>query len=454
MIRLRLGILSLLLLPAACTAPPERPLSPVYDRHERGDRTTVAVRPFYWRDEGPDGTKVNVFGPLIRWRENDAYRRFFAFPNVFYSARKDDPRWSFMFFPLLFLGHDDFLVFPLAGVARGLLGIHELKLYTPLYARTKSVRRPGKTPVVFITHHVLWPILAWGSDDRPHGRRKFRVWPFYGRSTRGAVAHEEVESTDVDGGSEKDNANEERSGFVLWPFYTWRKGKERDEFFVFPFYGRKTTPTREETTVMFPFYHRVEDHLSGFRDVALWPFYRRAGGTDQGEIRRLWPFYQYVRAGTSTNEFKAWPFWRRRYIETDREFARHTYFVPFYKRIDRVSKHDGRRHRKTTVWPFARVENYADGTREIAVPVLLPHDGPKYREVAETVGPLVRLYHRRAQPNGDRETSILFGLIQNRRKGANKKTHILGGLLGWGRQDGQRYFRFLWALRLRLGKRA
>jgi len=431
---LRIRLLPLLLLPLACASPGERPLNPVYDRHEREDgRTTVAVRPFYWREEGPEGKKVNVLGPLIRWRENEAYERLFVFPNTSYIGRRDERRWSFMFFPLLFLGHDDFLVFPLGGVARGLLGIHELRLYTPFYARTKQIRRPGQDPVVFTSHYVLWPILAWGSDGRPGGRRKFRVWPFWGRSRRGP---------------------DERAGFVLWPFYTWRKGPDRASFFLFPFYGRKTSPTREETTVLFPFYHRVEDHLTGFRDEELWPFWRRAGGTDQGEIRRLWPFYQYVRAGTSTNEFRAWPFWRRRYIETDRTFERHAYVVPFYKRIDRYSKRDGSHHRKTTVWPFARVEKYPDGRREVAVPVLLPFDGPKHREAWASAGPLVRLYLRRTEANGDRETSVLFGAVQSRRSGDDRKTHVLGGLLGWGREDGERFVRLLWAIRLRLGRRS
>ena len=117
-----------------------------------------------------------------------------------------------------------------------------------------------------------------------------------------------------------------------------------------------------------------------------------------------------------------------------------------------VSRVDGRQRLKTTVWPVGRWERYADGGREVAIPVLSPVDGPAIREFSEPFRPFVSLYHRRTQANGDRETSALFGLYMSRRQGEHRKVRILGGLLGWGRDGQERHLRLLWALRLRIGR--
>jgi len=281
------------LLAAACTAPgrrsSERPLNPVYDWRNQGEARVVQVRPFYWKKTGPEGERVNILGPLVRYREDAVYRRLEIFPNVFFSARHSpeaERSWWFIFFPVLFLGTDDLLVFPLGGVTHGLLGIDELLLVTPFYARTRRYSGPEENRVTYTVRHLFWPLIAWGSDKRPGGRRTFRIAPLYGRTVG------------RDGG---------RSGFFLWPFYTWRRKGEEHAFFLFPFFGRNVTPTREETTVLFPIYHHAKDHLTGGTDTAVWPFWRRASGSDGLEVRRYWPFYEYRRAGFTTTEYAVWP---------------------------------------------------------------------------------------------------------------------------------------------------
>lgn len=417
--------------------PPEddRPLSPFYDREQDASGRTVQVRPFYWKHEGPEGKRVNILGPIIRWREDETMRRLEMFPNVYYTARvkpQDRRSWWFMFFPFLFLGHDDFLVFPVGGYSHGLLGLNEFLMVTPLYIRTKSISKAPDKPVTYTVRHVLFPILAWGSDGQPGGRRKFRFAPFFGKQTHRGGA---------------------QSGFVLWPFYTWRRSENEHAFFFFPFYGRAEAPTHKDTTVMFPFYHRSRNHLTGGIDTAVWPFWRRAKGSDAIDVRRYWPFYEFRRVGNTLTEVAAWPFWRRTYYEDDREFRKYTWVAPFYKRVRAVSRADGHERKKTTVWPIGRWERYADGGREVAIPVISPIDAPALREFAEPFRPLVSLYHRRTEANGDRETSALFGLYMSRRAGEHRKVRLLGGLLGWGRDGEERHLRLLWAIRLRFGRK-
>ncbi|MGH7162406.1 MAG: hypothetical protein ACREID_02895, partial [Planctomycetota bacterium] len=347
------------------------------------------MRPFYTRREGPDGVSTLILGPLVRSHRTDATRRIQVFPNFFYSSRTTAgvPRsWWWMFFPILFVGTDDFLVFPLGGYSRGILGLHELVLVTPLYARSRQRD--------LVTRHVLWPFVAWGSDGKPGGRRRFRIAPFYGRRT-------------WHGG--------ERSGFVMWPFYTWRRKGDARAFFAFPYYGRNEAPTWRETTVLYPFWHRRRNFLTGEKDTALWPFWRAAGGADGLFVRRAWPLREYRRAGFTTTDVVAWPFWRRTYLDDGRSFGRLTWVVPFYRSLKSVSRPDGAWSRKTVVWPAARWERSSDGAREFVVPVLSPVDAPKLREFAEPIRPFVSLYRRRVAADGARDTSVLFGLFSGRK---------------------------------------
>lgn len=436
----------LALLGAACASSPDaadidRPLSPFYDRHdyvEKGETETTRktqVRPFYWKEEGPKGKRVNVLGPLVRYREDANYKRLQIFPSVFYSARHSPQAhksWWLIVFPLLFAGNDDFLLFPFGGYSRGLLGLDHLLMVTPLYIRTKTVSRGIDGPTTFTVRHVLFPLIAWGSDGKPGGRRKFRIAPFWGKQK-----HRD--------GSE--------SGFILWPFYNWRRGKDSKAFFFFPFYGKTETPTRKQVTVMFPFYSRLEDYLTGNRDVALWPFFRRATGSDAIEVRRYWPFYSYTRGGYSTSDFRLWPVWRRTYLDDSRYYGKYTWVLPpFYRKIDRVSKKDMTLHRKTVLWPLFRNEHYPDGGREVAIPVVLPVDSRSIRELSEPYRPFVSLYHKRTAPNGSYDKTILFGLVMARKRPDAKKVRILGGLVGYDRNASGKYLRLLWGIRLRLSR--
>ncbi len=419
-----------------------RPLSLFHDRriepsrYGDGDNEISQIRPFYWKSKGPRGTRINILGPFIRYRENASYRRLDILPNIHYSARHspaDERMWWFILFPLAFLGHDDFLVLPFGGVSHGLLGLDEVMLVTPFYARTKTISHHPTDPDVFTVRHVMFPLIAWGSDGKPGGRRKFRVAPFYGKQKW------------------RDGAE---SGFVMWPFYNWRKHGEARSYFVFPFYGRATTPTRRETSIMFPIYNRVEDLRTGATDTAVYPFWRRTRGSESVDIRRAWPITEYRRFGWNTEEYVAWPIWRRAYRDDGVEFAKLTWVAPFYRRVEGVDRKDGRHRKKTILWPIGRWEKARDGTREVAFPALSPFDSPELREFAEPIRPFVSLYHRKIKPNGTREASALFGLVQTRRDrvAKTKKVRILGGLLGWDRTPQGRHLRLLWALRLRLGK--
>jgi hypothetical protein len=432
--------LPLLLLVAACASPGPpaeqeegRHLGLFYDDEPPPPTEARQVRPFYSRYEDERSRRVNVLWPFYRDRRTDSYRRISIFPNVVYQARhtpKDRRTWWFVFFPFLFLGHDDFLVFPIGGYSHGLLGQSQIILVTPFYARTKQVSTAATDPVVFTQHFVFWPFIAWGSDKQPGGRRKFRIAPFYGRT---------IDRNDV------------RRGFIMWPFFTWRQTRDTRAWMLFPFYGRSFGPTFRETTILFPFYSRRVDFITGATDTALWPFWRRARGTDDVYVSRLWPVSEWRRVDWTTTRYVAWPFWRRKYLDTREQFARFSWIVPFYKHVWRVDRRTGAELKKTSIWPLARWERRPDGTREVAIPILSPIDSPVLREGFAPYRPFISIWHRTTKPNGDRYTTAAFGLYIARREGATRKVRLLTGLIGWDRTPKGRYLRLLWGLRLRIG---
>ncbi|MFI5402163.1 MAG: hypothetical protein ACHQ1G_04440, partial [Planctomycetota bacterium] len=431
-------LLAVALLIAACATPrpdpvEKQPYGPVVERTTEGKATITQFNPVWYKRVDEHGTAVNVFAPLFRYREDEVFRRVQVFPFVYYTARHApaaEKSWFMIVFPLACFGTGDFLILPFGGYSNSLLGIDHLLVVTPLYARSRFVRGPAANPDVYTVHHVLWPLIHWGSDGKEGGRWTLRFMPFWGK-TKGR------------GGFEK--------GFVLWPFYTWRRSPQSNAFFIFPFYGRDVGPEIKHTTIMFPFYMRTRDSRTGLVDTTLFPFYRRATGSERTEVRRYWPFYMYSRDGPNLTTLTAWPIWRRQYVDSEREFRRWTWVLPpFYRKTTAFRRADGATLRKTILWPIGRWQRNYDGYREIAFPVLWPYDGPSLREYAEPWRNFVSIYRRRTWPSGDRETTAAFGLYMNRRTPETRKVRFLWGFTGWDKTPEGTHLRLFWALRLRV----
>jgi len=429
----RLLPLLVLVLAAACASPQTEPYGPFVQRTTEGKDTVTQIRPFYYKKEDQYGKAINVLAPLFRYRYDDVFRRIQVFPFAYYTARHspaNERSWFLILFPFACFGTGDFLILPFGGYSNSLLGIDHLLLVTPFYLRTRFVRGPPGNPDVFTVHHILWPLIAWGSDGKEDGRSTLRFAPFWGiKKGRGGF----------------------RKGFVLWPFYTWRKTPDSHAFFIFPFYGRDVSPVVKHTTIMFPIYTRTRHFPSGLVDTSVFPFWRRAKGSEFTDVRRYWPLYMYARDQNDVTTFIAWPIWRRQYVETDREFRRWTWVAqPFYRKTTAFRKADGATMRKTILWPIGRWERTFDGGREVAFPVLWPYDSPSLREYGEPWRPFVSVYRRRTWPSGNRETSALFGLYMSRRTEEQKRVRLLWGFTGWDKSADGTYLRLFWALRLRI----
>jgi hypothetical protein len=230
---------------------------------------------------------------------------------------------------------------------------------------------------------------------------------------------------------------------------------------VFPFYGKDESPTQKRITVMFPFYMRTIDYLTGATDTSLFPFWRRAKGADNVDVRRYWPAYSFSRTRSDVTEHVAWPLWRQQYVNTEHQFTRITWGGTFfYRNVERVRRDrklpgtDVLRHeKKTLVWPLVRVQKVNNGFREVAVPLYWPFDSPSIREEGEPWRPFVSLYQKIDRPNGDKDVSALFATYMYRRTKQTKRVRLLWGLLGWDREPTGRYLRLLFAIKIRVSKK-
>ena len=83
---------ALALLLAACATPqpdpPEgQPYGLIRERTTEGKATISQWNPVYYKKVDEHGKSVNVLAPLVRYREDQVFRRVQVFPFVYYTAR-------------------------------------------------------------------------------------------------------------------------------------------------------------------------------------------------------------------------------------------------------------------------------------------------------------------------------------------------------------------------------
>ena len=117
----------------------------------------------------------------------------------------------------------------------------------------------------------------------------WQFWPLLG--------HEEKEMTlRTNGFNEIQSIPGYDKRFALWPIYfsdhlalgttniSW-------QMFVWPFYGFERSGSRDSTTVLWPFFNKIDDRDKKYREWdAPWPFIEFAHGEGK-TTHRVWPFF-------------------------------------------------------------------------------------------------------------------------------------------------------------------
>jgi hypothetical protein len=237
--------------------------------------------------------------------------------------------------------------------------------------------------------------------------------------------------------------------FVLWPiFHNYHTdiGTEnpQNQQAVLPFYSYLRSPKRDSTTVIWPFFSRVDDREKKYREWQTpYPFVVFANGEGK-TTRRVWPFFSQSHSPILQSDFYLWPIYKynRAHIDPlDRERTRILFFL-FSDTTERNTETKKFR-RRVDFWPLFTHRRDFNGNSRLQVLAPLEPLVPGAHKIERDYSPvwsvwrsernaqtgatsqslLWNLYRREASPER-KKVSALFGLFQYQKTETGKKLRL------------------------------
>ena len=393
-----------------------RGLGPILERTVSAEGARLsAVRPFYCG--GADGKAERWFEEILwplattrRFLSERDTRVLLAYYKRF-NVKEQRGRYHFHVLPLYFHGRDKAgqgyaALFPVAGSIHEFLGQDEMSFFLfPLwsYSSINSVK----------THNVLWPIY---SRTKGKGISRFRVFPFYGYARHRAKFEK---------------------GFVGWPFYTWARYTYPDAqgrgYIVFPLWGRFKMPDQEAWLILPPLFRFSRGERMDY-SYAPWPFFQRS----RGYIERLylWPIWGRRTMAGVRSSFFLWPIFRSERVDRGATIRRRFWALPvIFSQVD-IRRAAGDEPARTVmrhhrVWPLVSYRQ-EENTRRLRLLELWPLWGAS--PVERNWAPFWTLFTwTKVGQNAD--TEVLWGLVRDRIRGAERRTVSFFPVWEWRRDD-------------------
>jgi hypothetical protein len=425
-----------------------RVLGPVFERLRSPDgKDLLAVRPFYSRESDPSLDRVlrHYLWPVASVKDlrGERYWHVLTAYGTVAKLGETNSAWRVVVTPTLVAGRNAegegyLALVPFGGKMLDMIGQDRIVFVMfPAYLRMEinGIRSDA----------FLWPFVETARGGLV---RRFRVFPFYGRSVREGVRD---------------------ASFVLWPFWTqaryWHGGKEAEAFMLFPLLA-----------------HARAD--SGWTWMALPPFFRVSVSEKKTVMNLPWPFVQYASGGTE--KLYLWPLWGRReqagmrrtfyawpLVVSDREdrtdeTVRRVLVNPVAQYERRTLRDAGGQEaaepyrRSFRLWPLVSYRRH-EATSQVRVPDLWPTQD--MLPVEKNMAPLWTAYTwtRRGQA---REHEVLWGVYRFRSDGTGaarrslfpfyrserdttedrRRWDVLMGLAGYERDGLRRQCRLLYCL--------
>ena len=417
-----------------------RALGPFWEHRTQGTNTSFsALRPVYSFQEDLNGERrwYDLLWPLGSRRDLKASTSARLLMTYYMNADRNhaDSAWRFWLLPLYFQGRSDKGVdyralFPIAGNIRGIFMQDRVSfLLFPLKLNTVLNEVEGKG--------WLWPVYSRTQGD---GIDRFRVFPFYGRSTRG---------------------DDYEKRFILWPFYTeatygpdYGNGKG---WILFPFVGHLKLADQEGYWLFPPFfrYHRGERQDLYYMP---WPFVQIAHG--ETEKFYLWPLWGKRVTSDMTRTFALWPFITHRTLDTPAQAFNQWTVWPFWYSDSQLPGAKAPDHQYRKFWPLFSYKAQGEESRFRMLDLWPARD---HLEVERNWSPLWTLFETNRR-GPERETELLWGLFRKltvkkeysywsifpffdskrNLEAKDSEWNVLKGLLGRERDDGKTRWKFLY----------
>jgi len=410
-----------------------------------GERTEAAG-PFFYSEQ-KETQHLWALPPLFSWTRDpgiDSEEIDFAYPILTYDRYGEQYRWQ-LFQLISFAGGpsqeekavDRFTLFPFYFQQRSSNPEQNYTALMPFYGHLKN--RLFKDEMYFVmfplygqtrkkdvvTDNYLYPFFHLRHGD---GLTGWQFWPFYGRE------HKEVTSR-TNGFNEVETVGGHDKQFVLSPLFaeqttgigttnlTWTQTS-------FPAYSIQRSARRDVTTVLWPFFSRIDDREKKYREWQTpWPFVVIARGEGK-TTTRFFPLFSRAHNATLESDFYLWPLYKYNRIHSDPLDRKRTRILLFlYSDINAKNTETGAFERRTDFWPFfTRRHDFNGNTRLQILAVLEPYL-PNNRSIERDYSPVWSFWRGENNPKtGSASQSLLWNLYRRQSTPGSKKCSLLFGL--------------------------
>ncbi len=395
---------------------------PLYHKERQESRKTWALPPLLWatRDPETDSSEFRFIYPAMsyvryggqyRWQlgqllsfaggpsQHEKVRnRVTLFP-IYFRQRSSDPSENYAAYG------------PFYGHLKNRLFRDEISyVMFPAYSRT----RKGAV----VTENYLYPLFHRRHAPGLHG---WQFWPLAGRE------HKDI-TTRTNSFNEVETVPGHDNRFALWPiFLNQHLGLGSDnpqhELGVLPAYSAHRSPKRDSTTVLWPFFSRIDDREKRYREwQAPWPLVEFARG--QGKhTSRVWPFYSHAYNSTLVNNFYLWPVYKYSRIHADpldREHTRILFFL--YSDLTSRSTESGASSRRADLWPLFTWRRDSDGNRRLQVLAVIEPFLPENPSIEHEYAPVYSLWRSEKNPKTGAASQSLLWNLYRRQTTSNSRT--------------------------------
>jgi hypothetical protein len=402
---------------------------PFWFEERQGSRETWGLPPLLCatRDPETDSCEFRFIYPLMSWiRYGGQYRwqlgqllsfaggpsqqekvrdRFTIFP-IYFRQRSSDPSQDYTAYGP-FYGHLE----------------HRLFRDDIFYVMFPGYSETRKGDVV--TDNYLYPFFHLRHGPGLYG---WQLWPLAGHE------HKEV-TTLTNGFKEVRTVPGHDKRFALWPiFFDRRSGAGSDnpehEVGVLPAYSALRSPHRDSTTVLWPFFSRIDEREKKYREwEAPWPLVEFARG--QGKhTSRVWPFFSHSWNSNLVDKFYLWPAYKYNRTHADPLDSERTRILFFlYSDLTAKSTETGAWRRRVDLWPLFSQHRDLDGNRRLQVLAVLESFLPENPSIEREYAPLYSLWRSEANPKtGAASQSLLWNLYRRQTTPNSRTVSALFGL--------------------------
>jgi hypothetical protein len=410
-----------------------------------GERTE-AFGPFYYRQES-EAEKTWAVPPLLSYTKDPDHelKEFdFCYPLLTYDRYGDQYRWQF--FQLLNFAstpsNDEavrsrFTLFPIYFQQRSTDPTQNYTMFVPFYGHLqKRFWREEVFMVMlpfyvqsrkkdYVTDNYMYPFFHLRHGDALEG---WQFWPFYGHEHKGVT-------TRTNGFGDIEVIGAHDRVFVMWPFYFNEKNSlgTPDPFIehtLFPFYGSQRSPKRDSTTVMWPFYNRIDDREKQYREWQVpWPIIEFARGEGKYKNRVL-PFFSHARSPVQQIDTYLWPVYKYDRIHSDpldRVRRRILYFL--YSDIVERNTETQSSKRRTDLLPLFTYRRDHNGNTRLQLIAPLEVFTIGAHKIERDYSPVWSVWRAERNPTTQAASqSLLWNLYRHETAPERKKFSLLFGL--------------------------